>query len=486
MNFKKALLPVIIILVLCSGYIQVLAQSNPFHPPDHAQRTPFRDNMRHITVDNCCPDHQQYFIRPEYYTRFEQAENFIHINQPDLKELNRPSTGGWVSLGPEGGYINVLLMHPTDHNILYAQTYGNPAKIFKSTNGGKNWELISRLPIEIYSFALDPNNPSIMYGAYGYRIYKSSDGGSNWTDYQIDTNWLYEPYIQINPNNSQVIYIGGCTYADNKMTMIVYKSINGGMNWSSFEVRPINYNNGYAYCFTLNRSNPEVLYISGFYYDEYGNYYSALFKSTDGGVSWIDKSNGLEQPIYDIKIDPNNSEKIYACNYNNIYRSIDGGSNWQKNNDRAYAYKLAIDPQNTNVIYAGYNSNIFKSTDGGVNWSYYTYELKGQCQSLLIDPINSNNLYYSSPVGAFRSVNGGVYWSAENSGIVASTISSMALAPSDPQKIYIEFYYNAVFKSFNSGNSWNQLPEFTSCGYIGALAVNYTSPDIAFALEESG
>lgn len=486
MNFRKALFAVATVLVLFSSYIMVLAQSHLFHPQDQAQRTPFRNNMRHIPMDYCTPDHKQFFIHPEHSTRHEQPEKFVHTNSPHLSNLNKSSTGSWVSLGPEGGYIDVLVMHPTDHNTLYAKTDGNPAKLFKSTNGGMNWELLCRLPTEFYTFALDPNNPAMMYGAYGYQFHKSIDGGATWTNYQIDTRWLYEPCIQINPANNQVVYIGAYTYDDNKWTMMVYKSINGGISWNSFEVKPISYKNAYAYCFALSRSNPEELYIGGVYYDNMNNYYSALFKSADGGATWTDKSKGFERPIYDIKIDPNNSDKIYACNYNNIYRSTDGGSNWNKNSGWAYGYKLAMDPQNTNIIYAGYYGNVFRSTDSGINWSYYGNGLRGECMSLLVDYANSNNLYYSSPVGAFKSANSGADWSTKNSGIVASTISTMALAPSNPQQIYIEFYYNAVFKTFTSGDSWNQLPEFTSCGNIGALAVNYASPDVAFALEESG
>ncbi|MCU0643418.1 MAG: hypothetical protein MUC94_04080 [bacterium] len=486
MNFRKALLTIVTLLTLCSGASLVLAQSDPFHRADGFQRVPRSNGLKHSDMQTCNPENQKSFSRPGHFAKFENPENLLIKSPPTFTNLNKSETGGWASLGPEGGFISVLCMHPTDHNILYAQTGGNPAKIFKSTNGGSSWNLISRLPVEFYNYMVDPNNPSIMYGAYGNRIYKSIDEGANWTDYQIDTKWLYEPCIQINPNNSQIIYIGAYAYSNNKWSIIVYKSTNGGMNWSSSVVLPALYKNAYCYCLTLNRSNPEELYVGGVYYDDLNNYYSALFKSINGGVSWIDKSKGLERPIYDIKIDPTNSDKIYACNYNSIYHSIDGGATWQQNSGWAYGYKLAIDPQNTNIIYAGYYGSIYKSINSGVNWSYHANGLKGECLSLLVDHSSSNSLYYGSSIGCFKSSNSGKDWAAMNSGLVASSITTMALARSDPKKIFIEFYYNAVFKTSNSGDSWNQLPEFTSCGYIGALAVDNSSPDIAYALEESG
>ena len=486
MNFKKALLTVVALLVLCSSSNLLLAQSRLVRSQGRAQQARFSNKLNHILPNQCCPPHQEYVISPEYLTTHEHPENFVAENHPDLRSLNKSATGGWVSLGPEGGFIYELVMHPTDHNTLYAQTYGNPTKIFKSTDGGANWALIGYAPTLLYALALDPNNPSIMYGVSGYRVYKSTDEGVTWTVYQIDTKWFYEPSIQINPNNSQIIYIGGYSYANNKWSMILYKSTDGGLSWSSSEVLPTFYSQAYSYCFTMNQSNPEELYFGGVYYDNSSNYYPALFKSTDGGASWTDKSKGLERLVYDVKIDPTNSNKIYACNYSYIYRSSDGGSNWQKNSDWAYGNKLAIDPQNPQVIYAGYYGNIFRSTNSGVNWSYYTNGLRGQCQSLIVDHTNSNQLYYGSNVGVFKSVNNGSDWVAVNSGLVASKISAMALASSDPKKIYIEFYYNAVYKTINSGDSWNQLPEFSSCGYVGALAVDHNTPDVAFALEESG
>jgi len=464
----------------------LFAQSEKFnniHKNQHRQQFKMLEQMR---VENCCLTPGELHVRPERINDFRLFEHPIYEKCSPINNINKPTLKSWVSLGPEGGWIETVLMHPTDHNILFAQAQGNPTQIYKSTNSGATWELISRIPTTLYDFALDPNNSSILYGVNGNNIYKSEDGGSTWTNYQIDTKWFNNPCIHVCPTNSNVIYIGASYYSNNKSTIVVYKSTNGGMSWTPYEVLPSNYRDAYCQCFAGNPQDTNELYVGGYYYDNMDIYYAVLFKSTDGGVNWADKSNGLESLVYDIVIDPASPDKIYACNYYNIYRSQDGGSNWYKNNGRAYAYKLVIDRQNTNIIYGGEYYCIFKSTDGGINWQYYSNGLKGQCNTILVDHTTSSQLYYGSTVGVFKSSNRGSDWSAINSGIVASRITAMGMAPGDPRTIYLEFEYDAVYKTINSGNDWTKLPEFTSCGNIGAIAVNNTSSNIAYALEESG
>ncbi len=404
-----------------------------------------------------------------------------------LQQITNNISGNWVSLGPEGGWIRTLVMDPNDHNILYAQTYNYPAQIFKSIDGGSTWEMVSSITSYINCMVIDPTNSSIFYAGMGGYIYKSVDGGITWNRYRFDYSfWPYIYDISVCPTNSNLVYIGGDYYnQSDKYLMVVYKSTNGGLNWTRYDVSPASYDRAYTYCFAVNPKNPNELYIGGESY-EGSSWHGEFFKSNDGGNNWIDIYVGISGYVNAIVIDPTSPNKVYAGTSSGIYRSNDSGLNWTKNNGWAYSYELAINPQNTNIIYSGYYDGIYKSIDGGKNWTYHRNGLNGTCYSLLVDHTAGENIFYGSVIGVFKSSNSGVAWSAANSGLIASSITTMGMAPSDPKTIYIEFDNNAVFKTTNYGDNWIRLPEFLACGNIGAIAVDPISPDIAYALEGSG
>jgi len=434
-----------------------------------------------LEMENCHPAKLKLLRQQAFYPEFRLQNHF----PPPIDHLSKSSTGSWISLGPEGGWIGTLLMHPTDHNILYALTYNSyPTQFFKSINGGGTWNCVSSIPDYIYSAAIDPNNPSVFYAACGMYMYKSIDSGLTWSRNQIATVWPYISNISVCPTNSNIIYAAGY-YSDTKSIMVVYKTINGGNDWTSFVVSPPGDQAGWANCFAVSPADPNVLYIGGERYDGY-TYAGGLFKSTDGGANWSDIYTGISGYLYAIAIDPTAQNKIYIGTSSGVYRSSDSGTNWTMNNGWLYCYELAIDPRNSKILYSGCSGQIFKSTDGGMNWTSYQGGLKGMCYSLLVDHAASNTIYYGSSVGIFKSSNSGVSWSETNTGLITSSITSMAVVPSDPKTLYIEFANNAIFKTTDSGAHWNRLSEFLACGNIGALAVNSTSPNITYALEGSG
>jgi photosystem II stability/assembly factor-like uncharacterized protein len=376
-------------------------------------------------------------------------------------------------------------MHPTDYNILYAQTYSYPTQIYKSTNGGASWELQSYIHEQTYAMAIDPDNSSVLYAGRGMYMHKSVDGGRNWIDYQITSESFYIMGIHIHPSNSNLIYAAGYCYATDRTIMAIAKSTDGGLNWTLYDASPAGWQRSYAYGFAVNPQDPGEIYLGGEYYDG-TNYNPALLKSTDGGENWTNMSSRITGYVYCIAIDPIAPNNVYVGSYTGIFRSNNSGTSWTKNNGYAAGYRIAIDPQNSNIIYSGYADYFFKSIDGGVNWTYYSDKLCGSCYALLVDHSSTNRLFLGTTAGAYLSSNSGIDWSEINAGIISSTITTIGISPPDPKTIYIEFDENAVYKTKNSGDDWTRLPEFLDCGNIGAIAVNPTSTNVVFALEGSG
>jgi hypothetical protein len=55
-----------------------------------------------------------------------------------------------------------------------------------------------------------------------------------------------------------------------------------------------------------------------------------VWRSTDGGTSWTDRSAGLPQlPLNAVEVDPVNSNRVWVAADLGVYQSTDGGASWQ-------------------------------------------------------------------------------------------------------------------------------------------------------------
>ncbi len=164
--------------------------------------------------------------------------------------------------------------------------------------------------------------------------------------------------------------------------------------------------------------------------NSYEGTHGGLFKSTDGGSTWKQLTNGLPKDLVQINIaiaasDPNRiyatlstkEEGAYASSKGlGVYRSDDAGMSWRKiTDDPRPAMKIGggdlpvprVDPQNSDVVYST-SIVTCKSTDGGKTW----ISLRGapggdDYQNLWINPRDPSILLLVSDQGAVVSVNGG-------------------------------------------------------------------------------
>ncbi len=360
-----------------------------------------------------------------------EAQN---INEDQYKALE------YRLIGPfRGGRSAAVTGVPNQPNLYYFGATGGG--IWKTTNGGREWENISDgyFGGSIGAITVSKSDPNVIYVgggektvrgnvSSGYGIWKSDDAGKTWTSMGLK-NSRHVPRIAVHPTNSDIVYAGvmGNLYKPTQERG-VYKSIDGGKTW-----KKTLFANSHAGVVDLiiDPTNPRIIYASTWriqrtpYSLSSGGEGSALWKSTDSGETWKEISTNKGFPkdtlgIIGVTVSTVNSQRVWAIVENKekggLYRSDDGGETWKQVNSerklrqRAWYYtRLYADTKDVDVVYV-LNVRYHKSTDGGKTFSTYGAP-HGDHHDLWIAPENSNRMIIGDDGGAQVTYDGGETWS---------------------------------------------------------------------------
>jgi photosystem II stability/assembly factor-like uncharacterized protein len=270
-----------------------------------------------------------------------------------FKTTNGGENWSAASTGLTDRVIYSLAIDPMSPNNIYAMTQ---SIIFKSTNSGENWSDCGKdlsNSSDVPS-TIDTPIPSTFYSS-GVNIKDLCEGNPLDTA-NLDGLQIYP--LGIFPSNSTVIY---AIWSDSKL----YKSLDGGVNWmlvnSELSFAP----EGVLSITTIkiDPKTPNTLYAA---VDD------QVFKSTNGGENWSAASTGLttDRIIY-LEIDPKSPNNIYLGIDKGLFRSENGGENWSEvgtDMNGLYIYTLVIDPVTPTTLYLGTSDGVYKSINRGDNW----------------------------------------------------------------------------------------------------------------------
>ncbi|MFC1501775.1 hypothetical protein ACFL6A_00015 [bacterium] len=395
-------------------------------------------------------------------------------------------TTTWEAIGPEGGIVQVLVQHPTNSDIYYVSPMASPYVIHRTTDNGNTWHPLSELPLCAYAIAIDPDNPSTLYAATTGRIYKSTDGGVNWTRYDVPSQGGRLHDIQVDPSNSSIVHTSGFAWDGSFNVFSYFRSTDSGMNWTVYHIGTGS--GGNATTLGVDPGDSDVIYLGGF-----SNSNDLIMKSIDGGDTWTDITGSTDGMPYTFWINPSSTNKVYVLTGNGVYRSTNGGSTWTKNSGGYVGgYQLEVDPSNFNVMYVGTYGIIYKSIDGGIHWSSYTNGLAGEgCGGICVNQTNTNQILFANSLGVYKSIDGGINWTESNSGLLYEKVIALSLAPSDTKILFAALWENGLIKTANAAAkavnpnevSWERLPVFYYCSNLEDLKIDPSDPDRILALE---
>jgi hypothetical protein len=465
------------------------------------------------------PPPQWTFIGPQPLTGEQVTFGGVSVDGPLSSATGRvtsvaadPSTSGRVFIGTANGGV------------------------WSSTDGGASFVPLfdSQPTLAIGALALDPSTspPTIYAGSgegdltgdayYGLGVFVSSDLGQTWTRQTNANEFLQKSFarIVVDTSHSPAYLYGavsvGSTGDRAGSGMVVgnffdnglYRSTDGGMNWSHFQqfvsinACPAFSGNCPATDVAVDPSFPNNIYTAIYQY--------GVFFSTDGGSTWSAANlPGVSASNIGRASVAASNHIIYAAvgaldgiEYLGFFKSTDGGATWSKQQTPSatvgsvtidgssssnfsqadFDQALAIDPSDPSgatVVFGGVG--IYRSTNSGQNWTFLAANggTHSDQHAIAFDPFHAGRFFVANDGGLYYFNPTSSQWSTLNSTLSAAQIQTVAPHPTSNTVVLAGAEDNGTMlaaPSVSSPAKWNSVDTFDG----GFVTFDKTQPSIAY------
>jgi photosystem II stability/assembly factor-like uncharacterized protein len=320
--------------------------------------------------------------------------------------------------------------------------------------------------------------------------------------------------IAAHPTKPNILYVATNEY--------IYKTRDEGRTWEKMSG---GMSHSRVITIAIDPSYPATLYA--------GTKGDAVYKSYDGGHSWVAQKTGLDDVtitsvVNHLVFEPTDVNHLFAATTMGIFESLNGGETWKKRMDGMkeilMVATLAIDPIRPTVMYAGTSGGVYRSVDSARHWEKANNGLVSpdllsssralMVNAIVIDSVKSETtpetiyaatlnglykttdaakswfriganlpdqmiiaivvdrdgaLYAAGRKGVYKSIDHGATWKASNSGLQSLNIRSLVISPSDPGTFYVGTNGTGLYRSRDGGEHWDAVPLVVT-GPSGAAA----------------
>lgn len=406
----------------------------------------------------------------------------------------------WDNIGlKDTRHISRIRVNPNNPDHLYVAAFGHAfgkndqRGIFKSTDGGKNWEhvLFKSDKSGAIDLSMDPNNPRILYAAIWQAVrtpwslegagpesglWKSTDSGDTWTDITeskgMPAGIKGRIGVTVSPAKRDRVWAiveskdGGLFLSDD-----------GGNSWervndsSIVKQRPFYHHHIFAH-----PKDPDTMWTLPI----------QAWKSNDQGRTFTMVTTP-HSDNHDLWIDPNDPDRMIEGNDGGACVSFNGGDTWSSiyNQPTAQFYHLTTDNSHPYRVLGTQQDNSAISTPSRNNAGAITYSdiyTVGSSESgyIAVHPENTN-IIYSGAIGSAPGGGGALLrynrvtkesriitvWPEISYGLGAKDMKyrfqwtfPIVISPHDPNVLYVAG--NHLFRSTDEGTSWQILsPDLT-------------------------
>ena len=361
----------------------------------------------------------------------------------------------WTVLGPDGGDVRSLAYDPQNPGRVFLGT--STGVIFVSEDGGHNWSRFAKLgagdDYVLDHIAFDPqNSKTILVSAWSVQdqnagdIFRTHNGGKDW-----------EVLSAMHGKSVRAMAISG---SDHKVVVAgaldgVYRSTDGGNNWQR-----ISPNDGIVKnieSIAVDPKDPNVVYA--------GTWHLA-WKTSDGGANWQHINKGMidDSDVFSIIVSSANPSEVFASACSGIYKSVSGGDLFEKIKGIPFTARrtrvLKQDPSNPAIVYAGTTEGLWKSVDEGKNWKRVSGP-EVVVNDVLVDPRNSQRVLLATDrSGVLASDDAAATFTSSNHGYAHRYVSAILADSKEPDTVYIGLVndreFGGVFFTHDGGRTWQQ------------------------------
>ncbi len=364
----------------------------------------------------------------------------------------------WRNVGPfRGGRVSAIAGAIGEPGVFYA---GFPAAgLWKTTSAGETWFPVFDSITTVSSIgAVDvaPSDPSVVYVGTGDMItagtidngdgvYKSTDAGRSWQHLGLAAT-RHIPSISVDPRSADVVVLAAQGDPHRRSDQRgVFRSADGGRTWTrtlavddetggqklarAYDVPDV------IFATTVRQFVPPGYPIEKLRSWQFGlvprpepdtgRTGTALYKSTDGGLSWREIRGGglprLEGRTSVAVAMNTGAQRVYLIGNAGLWRSDDGGATWRqmaadderiRNGQGGYDCGVYVDSKNPDLVYTLATSS-YRSLDGGRTFTGFKGGPGGDDpQQMWIDPTNGRRMLLGLDQGAIVSLDAGGSWSS--------------------------------------------------------------------------
>ena len=364
----------------------------------------------------------------------------------------------------------------------------------------------------IADIVIDQEDPSTWYVGVGSGgIWKTVNGGTTWTPIFDDEDTYTIGCITLDPNDRNTIWVGTGENVSGRHVAYgagVYRSRDGGNSWENMGLP----NSEHIGMIRIDPRDSDVIYVAS-----QGPLWSAggdrgLFKSTDGGQTWLKiLGDGLGNTeiddqytgVSEVHLDPRNPDVLYAVSWQRfrnvavlldggpgtgIHKSEDGGATWREltnglpEEDKG-KIGFAISPQNPDVVYAtielaNRTGGFFRSEDGGESWEKRNDYLSGATgphyyQEIFASPHKFDRVYQMDQ-HLHVTDNGGTDFVRTSSDKKHVDHHAMAFHPTDEDYLLVG-NDGGVYESVDLGETWRFMHNMPITQFY-KVSVDYDEP----------
>ena len=350
----------------------------------------------------------------------------------------------WVqSNGPLGGEVTCVAY--SDNNI-YAGTYSGGVLV--SSDNGLNWNSANNGFSDLRSLyfdAIDASGSNVISCVDNAQVWVSTNKSGNWSHVKnivMKTNSFY-PSVAVKEN---IFY---CSINDS-----VYISTDAGLNWT-----PVFIGINGATIMSLNKIGNDI----------YAGMDKGLSISKNNGFNWQVLSTDIHDVYSVVKAD--SALFVFHYKYTGIYMSSDGGRSWIERdnglNNTNFNFIFSIVYINGTLFASTGGSGIYRSTDFGQNWTPLN---NSSLNSYINDLITvDSTLIVGTDAGVAFSTDNGLNWIYKNNGIKLTRINSII---ADGNYVYAATQGGGIFKSSDGGWNWKAVSSGSGLFYVSTLLLN--------------